>query len=153
MSSPLRGLLLAERHGVLATLAVRRQGWPFASLTAYALSASCEPLLLLSDLAEHTRNLQADPRASLLVQDASLAREDPQAGARVTLLGTVARVTDRDVPGTQARYIERHPQAAEYFGLSDFRLYILHPTEARMIGGFADAGWLTGEELGRSLAG
>jgi len=65
----LRELLATERHAVLATLSASRAGWPFASVAPYALSAAGEPLLLLSDLAEHTRNLRADPRASLMVQD------------------------------------------------------------------------------------
>src|SRR5437879_12351747 len=60
----LRALLAAERHAVLATLSASRDGWPFASVAPYALSADGEPLLLLSDLAEHTRNVRADPRAS-----------------------------------------------------------------------------------------
>ena len=105
MSAGLRALLDSERNGVLATLSARRDGWPFASVAAYALTDAGEPLLLLSDLAEHTRNLRADPRASLLVQDqTSLA--DPQAGARVTLLGTVEAVAadaQRHRPGDVRR--------------------------------------------------
>ena len=84
----IRALLENERSGVLATLSARRDGWPFASVAPYALTEAGEPLLLLSRLAEHTRNLQADARASLLVQDhASLT--DPQAGARITILGQI----------------------------------------------------------------
>jgi len=114
----LRQLLEAERHGVLATLSVRQAGWPFASATPFAIDAKGRPLLLLSELAEHTRNLRADPRGSLLVQDSG-AREDPQAGARVTLLGTLAPTSDADA---SARYIDRHPRSAEYLALGDFHV-------------------------------
>src|ERR1700736_5957615 len=85
VAQSIRALLEAEGSGVLATLSARREGWPFASVAPYALTEAGEPLLLLSRLAEHTRNLGTDPRASLLVQDhASVA--DPQAGARITIL-------------------------------------------------------------------
>jgi putative heme iron utilization protein len=143
-------LLLAARFGVLATLGVRRQGWPFASLTAFALSREGSVVLLLSDLAEHTRNVLADPRASLLVQDSS-ARADPQAGARVTLLGTIAPVAASDRPAARALYVARHPQAEDYFSLADFRLYALQVDEARQIAGFANAGWLTAKDLENAL--
>jgi heme iron utilization protein len=146
----LRAFLHSECNGVLATLSARRDGWPFASVAAYALTDAGDPLLLLSDLAEHTRNLRVDPRASLLVQDqTSLA--DPQAGARVTLLGTVESVASGARASAQAAYLERHPQAADYLALADFQLYVLRVQEARFIGGFGDMGWLAGEPLRAAL--
>jgi putative heme iron utilization protein len=142
----LRGLLAAERHGVLATISARRYGWPFASVAPFALSERGEPLLLLSDLAEHTRNVRADPRASLLVQDGtSLA--DPQAGSRVTLLGSIEMVSPDESVAADARYLERHPQASDYFQMADFHLFALRVSEARFIAGFGDMGWVGGEKL------
>ena len=87
-----RRLLRAEPHGALATLSLHKKGWPFGSVAPYALSARGEPLLLLSALAQHTKNALADPRASLLVQEsAGLAPgADTQAHARVTVLGRIA---------------------------------------------------------------
>jgi heme iron utilization protein len=134
-----RQLLEAERHGVLATLSARHVGWPFASTTAYALDQQGRPLLLLSDLAEHTRDLRADPRASLLVADSS-AREDPLGGARVTVLGSLAQTGDADA---RRRYVERHPQASDYLQLGDFHLWVLEPTHARFVNGFGDMGWVS----------
>src|SRR4051794_6521063 len=75
-----RVLLAAESVGVLSTLSVHRAGFPYGSVTPYALSAEGAPLLLLSRLAAHTKNLLADPRASLFIGDRTAA-EDPQAGA------------------------------------------------------------------------
>src|SRR5438477_6702781 len=147
----LRALLQAERHAVLATVSASRDGWPFASLAPFALSEAGEPLLLLSDLAEHTRNLRIDPRASLLVQDgASLA--DPQAGARVTILGVIEPVSDGEAESARQRYLCRHPQAAEYLTLGDFRLYVLRVQEARFVGGFGTMGWIDAATLRRALA-
>src|SRR5438045_1483725 len=103
--------LAVQHEGVLSTLSARHAGWPFGSLTPYALTAAGEPILLLSDLAEHTRNLQADPRASLFVQ------EGGQEAMRVTLLGTVTRDED---PDQRERYVASHPQAERYFTMSDF---------------------------------
>lgn len=143
----LRQLLEAERHGVLGTLSVRAAGWPFASATPFALDADARPLLLLSELAEHTRNVRADARASLLVQD-SAARDDPQAGARVTLLGTLAPASNDEA---SARYVERHPQAKEYLALGDFLIWVLEPRQARFINGFGDMGWLEADVLRAAL--
>ena len=143
-----RGLLEQERHGVLATLSVRRAGWPFASAVPYAIAESGEPLFLLSELAEHTRNLRGDPRASLLVQD-SHAAADPQAGARVTLLGTAE---PDDSQATRQTYVARHPRAREYLELGDFKVWRLNVAEARYVGGFGEMGWLDGPRLRAALS-
>ncbi len=133
-------LLARERNAVLATLSESHAGWPFASVVAFALSEGNQPLLLLSALAEHTRNLREDPRASLFIQDETAA--DPQAGARATLLGRVQPVADAELPSATDLYLTRHPQAARYLALPDFRFYVLHPSEARLIAGFGDMGWV-----------
>ncbi len=140
-------LLIAQRDGVLATLSARRDGWPFASIAQYALSSSGEPFFLLSALAEHTRNLRADPRASLLVKERS--GEDPLAAARVTLLGRAEPASDAEL---QKRYLERHPRASDYLQLADLGFYVLHVTEARFVAGFGDMGWIDGDALRAALA-
>jgi putative heme iron utilization protein len=149
LTPTLRELLVGERQAVLATISARRAGWPFASVAPYAVDAHGQPLLLLSELAEHTRNLRADPRASLLVQESS-ALEDPQAGARVTLLGTLEPIYDQEA---QSAYVARHAQAVEYLGLGDFGMWRLNVSEARYVNGFGDMGWLAGNALRAALAG
>src|SRR4051812_732776 len=99
-----RGLLEGQRFGVLSTLSARNGGWPFGSVTAYALGEGGEPILLLSALAEHTRNLMADARASLFVQEPGV---DPQAVGRVTVLGTVESTTNETA---RERYVAWHPR-------------------------------------------
>src|SRR4029077_6692818 len=97
-----RALLAAESVGVLSTLSVHRAGYPYGSVTPYALSAAGAPRLLRSGLPAHTKNLPADPRACLFVGDRTAAA-DPQAGARVSLLGRAAPVTPHGQPAAPAR--------------------------------------------------
>src|SRR5262249_13799533 len=116
-----RALLESEGVGLLSTSSVHRAASPYGSLTPFALSASGAPLLLLSGLAAHTKNLLADPRACLFVGDRTAA-EDPLAGARVSLLGRAARVPAADDADARARYLERWPRAEAYFQLRAFAL-------------------------------
>lgn len=138
-----RRLLRAERQAVLSTLSAARQGWPFASLAPYALSCEGEPILLLAGIAQHTRNIGVDPRSCLFVQDRS-AEADPQAGARVTVLGRVRRAEADELEDVRARYLARYPQAESYFAQHDFALYLHTVDEVRFIGGFGIMGWLPG---------
>ena len=115
-------------------------------MTPYALSAAGAPLLLFSRLAAHTHNLRGDPRAGLFVGDRSAA-PDPQAGARVSLLGHVAPLEAADEPDARERYVARWPQAADYLGLGDFSFWRFDIEEARLIAGFGEIRWLAGAML------
>jgi len=136
-----RSLLAAESVGLLSTISVRRPGTPYGSVTSYALSAGGAPLLLLSALAAHTHNLRADPRAGLFVGDHSAAA-DPQAGARLSLMGRAEAVADGDVPDARARYVARWPRSVDTLALSDFSFWRFDIEEARFIAGFGDIRWL-----------
>lgn len=143
----LRALLDSERVGALSTLSLHCPGWPFGSMTPFALTAERAPFFVLSDLAEHTKNLKADPRASLLVTD-SAARNDPQSGARVTLVGTVSRVTDAEsLADLHARWNARLPSGRTQLSTSDFGVYVLTVENIRFIGGFAMIRWVSAREL------
>lgn len=137
-----RALLAAESVGVLSTISVHRAGYPYGSVTPYALADDGTPLLLLSRLAAHTRNLLGDPRAGLFVGDRTAAA-DPQAGARVSLLGQVHPMEAEAIEGGRERYLARWPQAARYFALGDFTLWRFAIEEARLIAGFGEIRWLT----------
>jgi heme iron utilization protein len=136
-----RALLATESVGLLSTISVRRAGTPYGSVTPYALSADGAPLLLLSGLAAHTHNLRADPRAGLFVGDQSAAA-DPQAGARVSLMGRAVPVPAADIPDARARYVARWPRAVDTIALHDFTLWRFEIEEARFIAGFGDIRWL-----------
>jgi len=144
-----RNLLRAERQGALATLSLHKKGWPFGSVAPYALSERGEPLLLLSALAQHTKNALADPRASLLVQEGAghAPGADIQAHARVTVLGRIAAVPPTVEDDARARYLARHPQAGRTARGHDFRFYALTIEEARFIGGFGEICWVPGASM------
>jgi putative heme iron utilization protein len=136
-----RALLASESIGVLSSLSVHRAGYPYGSITPYAVSARGRPLLLLSRLAAHTKNLAADPRAGFFVGDHT-AVEDPLAGARVSLLGRVRPAERADEEDARRRYLDRWPRAADYLALGDFSLWTFEIEEARLIAGFGEIRWL-----------
>jgi heme iron utilization protein len=138
-----RELLRQQRQGVLSTLSLHKPGWPFGSIAPYALNERGEPILLMSGLAQHTKNALADSRASLLIQENATA-EDPQAFGRVTLMGRISRADGR---GVKARYLARHPAAARTATGHDFHCYLLSIEEARYIGGFGEIHWLSADKL------
>jgi putative heme iron utilization protein len=141
-----RELLRRRLAAVLATASSRHGGAPFTSLAPYALSGAGEPILLLSALAQHTRNLEADPRASLFVHDPAAAEEDPRTAERLCVVGRAARVRTEDEPDARARYLARHPEARGLLAL-DFALWVIGIEEAQYVRGFGAAGWISGDAL------
>ena len=126
-----RHVLRSAATGSLGTL--DEDGSPFTSLVTVATTPAGAPLMLLSDLAHHTRNLKRDPRASLLLVAPGGEDGDPLAGARLTLSGRVAR----DVaPAHRRRFVTRHAEAAGYAGFADFALYRLDMARAHLVAGF-----------------
>jgi len=139
-----RTLLHATKAGSLATISVDFPGYPFGSVVSYALDRLGRPLLLLSDIAEHTRNLQADPRASLM------ATEDDRPGdvlalGRVTLIGDLSAVPAEEVDGIRESYLGVHPNAV-YVGFGDFNFYRLDVSSVRYVGGFGHMSWVEADE-------
>lgn len=130
-----RRLIRSQDRASLATT-LAGDGTPYASLVLYATLPDATPVLLLSALAEHTKNLKADPRASLLV-DGTAGLADPLTGARVTLVGRLEEVND-----AQARYLARHSSAEAYVGFGDFRFYALRMARAHLVAGFGRIHWI-----------
>jgi len=131
--------------GTLATHAREPHGFPYPTLVPFALDASHRPVILVSRLAEHTRNLQADPRAGFLVAHAPDG--DVLDGPRATLLGQFARVEPHEEADTARRYLRYHPDAERYLALGDFAFWALRIERLRYIGGFGAMGWLDGADL------
>lgn len=143
-----RAVLHQCDFGALATQSAKLAGFPFVSHVPMALDGAGRPVMLLSNLAEHTRNLSLDPRASLM---ATLPGPDPQAQARLTLLGEVAPF---DAPRALVdRYLRYHPEAATFLGFGDFRFFRLSPVRIRLVGGFARAGWIEAADWKRPALG
>ncbi len=136
-------LLRGGRSGSLSTAIKTHDGWPYGSLVTFATDLDGSPLFLFSDIADHARNLQSDPRASLLIEKSS-GRIKPQTGPRVTLLGNIKKTKN---PHHARRFIARHPQAAMYAGFGDFNFYHMTLDRAHFVGGFARAVWFRGREL------
>lgn len=146
LASQARDLLHRQQQGVLSTNSVHRPGYPFGSLTPYALSAAGAPLILISALAAHTQNLIADGRSALFIA-AGDESGDPQAGTRISLLGRFARVAAEDVAGARARYAVRLPRAAANSQTPDFQIWEMTVEAVRLVAGFGKIGWLDGGEI------
>lgn len=134
-----RRLLAAAGHGVLASTlapdddAAGASPQPYATLVQGAPQADGAVLLLISDLARHTRNLAANPRCGLLI-DGTAEGPDRLAGARLALIGAAAPATDQRV--AKRAFLERHPQARGYAGFGDFRCWRFVPDCGDLVAGF-----------------
>jgi heme iron utilization protein len=140
-----RRLMRRQAHLALATsLPGEPSLRPYISLVAVAGDIDASPLLLLSDLAQHSRNIAADPRVSLLFDgDARLAAE-PLAEPRLSLLGEAVRSEDKRL---LARFVARHPSAAAYAGFGDFHPYRVTIGRGHLVAGFGRISWVEPEEL------
>ena len=139
----IRHLIRSVAVGSLATVMRDGEGGPYASLVSVATDHDGAPVMLLSDLADHTKNLMRDDRVSLLL-NGSQGFTDPLAGERVTLQGRLQR---RDDAGLRRRYLARHPQAADYVDFTDFGFYRLTLDRAHLVAGFGRIHWVPGEAL------
>jgi putative heme iron utilization protein len=149
-SNPLASRRLL-RLAPFATLATLKDGLPYASLVTPATDHDGAPLLLLSKLADHTQNLLADPRASLLFALAD-GHANPQTAPRVTVMG---RLAPSDLMADRARYLARNPGAAIYAGFADFAIWKMNVERFHFVGGFGRAVWLEAKHvlLSREIAG
>ncbi len=128
-----RALVASASIGTLATIDAAT-GHPYASLVQIAPTARGEVILLISALARHTRNVAADARASVLVDERMGGGDgDPLTRGRVTLIGTMARTIS---PAAMRRFVEVHPSAEQYASFGDFGTWQLNVSMAHYIGGF-----------------
>jgi len=147
-----KGLLRATRTGALSTID-RNTGYPFASLVNVATDFDGSPLILISRLATHTANLEADGRASVLL--ASIGRGDPLAHPRLTALGTFHRIPreDQSEARLRRRFLARHPKSELYAGFADFSMWRMELVSAHLNGGFARAADLKAADVITDAAG
>jgi putative heme iron utilization protein len=126
-----------------AALATSLRGAPYASLVLFVADLDARPLMLLSDLAQHSRNIAFDPRVSLLL-DATEGHPDPLTGPRLTLIGRAEAVDD---PRRLARFTAHHPTSSVYSGFGDFRLYRVTVERGHLVAGFGRIHWIEGRNL------
>lgn len=142
-----RALVARKTQAVLSTID-RESGHPYGSLSDVLPLDNGDAVILISNLAGHTRNLDLDPRCSLFFNDGA-GLSDGLARQRVTLLGTVTEVEPRNL--YRERFLETHPHAAAYVDFRDFRFMRVHVERVRFIAGFGRMGWLSDEEYHHAL--
>jgi putative heme iron utilization protein len=134
---------LLREIGTGALGSLNEDGSPYASLVTVASHADGAPVLLLSKLAKHTRNIARDPRVSLLLA-AKAGDSDPLTGARVSISGRIAKTSD---PAARRRFLARHPEAALYADFPDFGFYRIEIESAHLVAGFGRIVELSAAEI------
>jgi putative heme iron utilization protein len=135
-----RGL---DRAALGSGLPVEDGIWPYVSLVLVAVDHDLSPILLLSDLAEHSKAIANDDRVSLLF-DGTAGLDQPLTGPRVTVVGRAVRTGDERL---RRRFLARHPDAATYAAFKDFQFYRLAVERAHLVAGFGKIRWLSAAEL------
>jgi heme oxygenase (biliverdin-IX-beta and delta-forming) len=134
-----RRLLNHQSVGVLSTHSIDVEGYPFGSIAPYAINYDGELAILISDIAQHTRNIKHNNKVSLTVFDRHA--DDQQASSRLTWIGDAEPVDPSDTE-TRVRYLRYFPSAESYFETHDFSFYRISLRRARFIGGFGKIFWI-----------
>src|SRR5207245_5325304 len=142
-------LVYLGRMGSLSTLSRKQPGFPFGSVMPYGLDDYGRPIFLISTMAMHTQNLQADPRASLLVTQDDTGG-DPLGAARVTLVGNVLPIPESEVPEARKLYLQRYANSKYWVDFEDFSFYRMDVVDVYYVGGFGVMGWVSASEYDRS---
>lgn len=138
-----RRLLRECRQAALTTAMRNDSGRPYPSFVLTAWDGESSPLLFISELAEHTRNLAVDPRAGLLL----VGPDNPDEPAAVVRMSLLGRMEKADAPAGRARFVAAHPGAAKLTALSDFAVWRMIVERAHLIAGFGAARWIDGRAL------
>ncbi|PYU33398.1 MAG: pyridoxamine 5'-phosphate oxidase [Acidobacteria bacterium] len=144
-----RTLMYLGRIGSLSTLSRKQPGFPFGSVMPYGLDDIGHPVFLISTMAMHTQNLQANPHASLLVTQPD-ASGDPLGASRVTLLGNVLPVPETGVAEARTLYLARYANSKHWVDFEDFSFYRMDVVDVYYVGGFGVMGWVSASEYDRA---
>ena len=137
-------LLTHEGDGALSTISVDVAGFPFGSVTPYCLDADFIPNILISSIAQHTKNIKANPKVSLLISE-SVGKTNKRSLSRLTYIGEAQKVSlDEDI---KKRYLSYYPASESYFKTHDFSFYRINPVRLRFIGGFGKIYWIESTDL------
>src|SRR5262245_13343607 len=143
-----RELLLGNSFGVLSTISLDVPGYPFGSVTPYCLDEDGQPIVYISYIAQHTRNIMADSRLSLTVVEQDINSDDVQARGRVTCIANGVQVDEAgENAGVSARYFRYFPSSRQYDRTHDFAFFRLKLVRIRFIGGFGQIFWLDPSEF------
>jgi hypothetical protein len=133
----------ADRATLATSLAHDGAIWPYASLVMVACTPDATPLLFISDLAQHTKNIQRDVHVSLLF-DGTGGLEEPLTGPRLTVVGRAHETKDE---ADKARFLRRHPSAEPYSSFHDFRYYRVEPIRGHLVAGFGRIHWVEASDI------
>jgi putative heme iron utilization protein len=136
-----RTLLHLNSLATLSTLSRKQPGFPFGSLMPYALDATGRPIFLISNMAMHTQNIKADPRASLFVTQPA-ADGDPLGAARATLIGNILQIPDEDKSAVRELYLAAHENSRYWVDFADFSFFRMDILDVYYVGGFGVMGWV-----------
>lgn len=144
-----RTLIYLGRIGTLSSISRKQPGWPFGSVMPYALDEEGRPVFLISAMAMHTHNIQADPRVSLLVAQTE-SEGDPLGASRVTLLGKVSPIPKDMAISVRERYLIRYENARYWVDFDDFAFYRMELVDVYFVGGFGVMGWVDAADYMRA---
>jgi putative heme iron utilization protein len=137
------------RVGSLSTLSRKQPGFPFGSVMPYGLDGHGRPTFLISTMAMHTQNLQADQRASLLVTQEGPDGE-PLGASRVTLVGNILPVAKPELDEVRKLYLKRNANSKYWVDFEDFSFYRMDVVDVYYVGGFGVMGWVSASDYDRS---
>src|SRR5271170_1395027 len=140
-----RTLVYLGRVGSLSTLSRKQRGFPFGSVMPYGLDDHANPVFLISTMAMHTQNVQADPRSSLLVTQPDTIG-DPLGASRGTLLGNILPVPVSEVSEARELYLARYANSKYWVDFDDFSFYRMEVVDVYYVGGFGVMGWVSASE-------
>jgi heme oxygenase (biliverdin-IX-beta and delta-forming) len=136
-----RTLVYVGRIGSLSTVSRKQPGFPFGSVMPYGLDTRGRPIFLISTMAMHTQNLEADPRASLLVTQPD-ASGDPLGASRVTLVGNVLTIPEPEIADARKLYLDCYANSRYWVDFEDFSFYRMDVVDVYYVGGFGVMGWV-----------
>lgn len=137
-------LLASTGQGILSTHSLEVEGYPFGSITPYCLDQYFRPNILISYIAQHTKNIVENPKVSLTVIEEN-SKTNKQAKGRLTYIADAHLVTDDQ--NIKQRYTSYFPESKDYFNTHNFHFYRLEPVRIRYIGGFGKIFWLEQEQF------
>jgi heme iron utilization protein len=137
------------KSGTIVTLSSDYKGTPFGTPAPYALDAEGRPVLLLSDLAVHTKNLKANPKCSVMLLKED--KEDPFNSARVTFVGKMVKVDDKERAAYKTLFLAKQKAAEDFADFGDFNYYRLEIESIFYVGGFGDINWVQPKDYLKSF--
>jgi putative heme iron utilization protein len=142
-----RALLRQSELGVLSTHSKANDGYPFGSVSTYMSTVNGDAIFYISNLAQHTKNLLANSKMCLTVfsgsEFAKSGGEDPNSGARLSLLGNASLIDTNEKEAIQKRFFKLYPESSRYNDAHDFEFFKLSTQRVRFIGGFGDINWIS----------